>query len=465
MNVQSSAFNPYSSTYNTSLHRPEGTAAPDPEEASKTKSVRGAIVNYTLRELDRANIDSSFTYGAGVSNFTGQLGIGFGTYAHYTGSRRDDWDAISKEKPESFAHVPDKLWEAMMNSYPEGDIMWETCLLDIPKWDFGLHRQPPELRKIEVDDEKMLSYDYLSLLDKKIGSTGITLDNKNLNPETNRKAHERYEKRLVFLHTLRENIAEVLKPPLHTNSDLVSDEMAYERLHNDVGATLLDERFENQTVAYELKFRMKMVDSVMKEKGITEEYKPQLLKSMDEQSHIINEGAREFRNHLLTTNSNLFDHVQATPGTDEAWYTDFLKEQIGRIIDEMGGVDTPEGKWDVPILWELRMAKEAQAAAQAGIDAMNNEASTYEEEIRSQMLTTIMESRGVFEEEEKSKLLETLNNDETLNKSRTDFTDYLVEKRMKAFDKSIVMKDDISETWYKEFLNDRIGKVIENMRS
>jgi hypothetical protein len=281
--------------------------------------------------------------------------------AGYTaGSVRDDWDGYSKEKPESFSHVPDKLWDAFVDSYEDGDMIWHACLLDIPKWDIGLHRQPPELRRVEVDEEKMLSYDYLSVIDKKIEGARVVFDSGEVSIEANIKAVDRYEKELKFLHTLRDNVASVLQPPLHSNSDKESDYQAYLHLYMDVGEELLDERYENQVVGYELKLRMKKVDEMMQKKGISEEYKPQLLAKMDRNEHILNEGAEQFRNNLLRSGSNLYDHIDISPEVSEKWYTDFMEVQIGKLIDEMGKANTPTGEWEVPILWELRMAKEAR---------------------------------------------------------------------------------------------------------
>jgi len=45
----------------------------------------------------------------------------------------------------------------------------------------------------------------------------------------------------------------------------------------------------------------------------------------------------------------------------ERWYTDFLIERIGAIIDEMGTPGTPEGKWQDPARWEMQKIREERA--------------------------------------------------------------------------------------------------------
>lgn len=273
-------------------------------------------------------------------------------------SKRNDWDAVSKEKPESYSFVPDTLWNAFVGTFDEGEEMSYVELFDMPKWEVGFDRRPPVLNKFEVDDEKMLSYDYLSVLDQTIQNASLPLPNGNFE-ENLPKAIENHKNRLEMLHKLRENIAGVLNHPLHSNSDTKSDMEALRQINYFAGnEQKLEELFIGHTAVYEQTLLMNVVEKTMETHNIPSEYKPQLLEKLEETPETLNEASDQFKNHLLKSNSNLYGDLDVAPEMSEEWYTTFMAEHIAKVIDEMGPIGSPDSEWQLPILWEFNKYKE-----------------------------------------------------------------------------------------------------------
>lgn len=271
---------------------------------------------------------------------------------------RNDWDGISQEKPESFSHVPDKLWNAMVESYDEGEAMGYASLFDMPKWEVGFDRQPPVLNKFDVDDEKMLSYDYISVIDEIISHSGMVVPEK-ITDESIKEAMERSREQVALLTRLKENISSVLEPPLYSNSDMKSDFNAFNTIYSDMGDGMLEERFIAYTAKYESVMRWNAVETAAEGNNIPEDHRPQLREAVDGDPEI-DTASKAFTDYLLKTNSNLYDDVEVSPEISEEWYTKFLAEHIAKVLDEMGPIGSAGSKWKVPILWEIEKDKAAQ---------------------------------------------------------------------------------------------------------
>lgn len=286
-----------------------------------------------------------------------------GEWSHFgapSANARTDWDGYSKEKPDSFSHVPDKLWEAMVNSYGEGERIDFATLFDVPKWEVDFSKEPPVLNKFEVDDEKMLSYDYLSVIDYQIRISGYSIQ-ENATESQLIEAVETYKDYLKQLHTLRENIAGVLNYPLQHNVDVNTDIRAFNSIYIDGGDQDLKNTFITYTNAYEKKLNWKVVSDTIKDHGmLNEEYFPQLKAALDKNSEATDGERAEFTNYLLKTNSNLFDDLEVSSEISQEWYMNFLADHVSKVIQSMGAVGSPEGKWEVPILWEIQQQKKAQ---------------------------------------------------------------------------------------------------------
>jgi hypothetical protein len=258
------------------------------------------------------------------------------------------WNAKNTEKPETLSHVPDKLWNAFIDtegvSNLDAPTSFSTMFL-LPKWDIHLTETPPSLNKVEPTEERMLTYDYLSIIDKDIERKirdGITPDDKES---------------LDLLYRLRENIAGVLDYPLTENSEDVSNyrfHIAFSQSENS-----LTNIYVAKTIEYQLNLLDKATDQSMVDHNIPEEYKPQLTERLNQDEELLSAG-KEFLGNLLNANSNI-DVTEITPNISDEWYTTFLAEHIGKVLDEMGTPGTPDGEWEIPVLWKIKQQKAAQA--------------------------------------------------------------------------------------------------------
>jgi len=288
----------------------EVEAIPETAQVFESIPTQGAAY-YRIQDIGNDN-PSGQAYCVSSDGFLAVAGSKSGPHSH-----RGEWDAVSKEKPEYYAHVPDVLWEAFASSFAEGEEMIFDELLDLPKWEVGFHKSPPQLHYTEVDDADMLSFDYLSYLDVAIEYTPVLLglNNRDFTQEDVQAAAERGIAKREQLATIRDNLAQVLTPPLTGHADMLTTDMTMLRIESASGDRMLEERFIAETLKYEIRMRKETVETVAREKGVDEELMPQLLSAIDAQSETMETERRDFLNYLLKSGSNLYDHLEVPADT------------------------------------------------------------------------------------------------------------------------------------------------------
>lgn len=99
----------------------------------------------------------------------------------------------------------------------------------------------------------------------------------------------------------------------------------------------------------------KTLTDKLKEKGISEEYLPQIQKEAGRAMHEF--AKTDFLDYLLGINSNIYGdwgpqtELQKQFSTD--WFENYVFDYYTNIIDAMGDIDDPKSKWMDPKLFDL----------------------------------------------------------------------------------------------------------------
>ncbi len=280
----------------------------------------------------------------------------------------------SEPKEVNYDFVPDKLWDAFADTAgSEDQKRWIVNLFNLPKWKTGFDNSPPTLEKVEIDDEKMMSYDYISIINDNLKriKADVQESTKNINIGYEVQQSTIYKKRdeenIVYLNSLKENLGKVLDYPLYTNNS--KDDRSYYLDSMFDYDTKVQHVFENKTRQYAISQLNNEKAEAMKRAGIPLEYMPQLNKVA---SHsIYNDIVPEYTTYLMAQNSNTSGEWD--PQTDmqkqmsEGWFKNYVADYYDELIASMGKPGEPNSKWMDPELYDILRRSEIAGQHSNGI--------------------------------------------------------------------------------------------------
>ncbi|MCV6609006.1 MAG: hypothetical protein OIF32_12405 [Campylobacterales bacterium] len=274
----------------------------------------------------------------------------------YKNSSIENKEIVFKNLKANYDFVPDKLWEAFANTSGNGmDPFMFSQIFDMPKWKTGFEEKPPTLEKIDITPEKMMSYDYITIIDKNIENTKKSYQNHI----------ERQEERIIYLNNLKDNLKKVLDYPLSPDESGIYSILIISNDYDDY----VQKIYESKTYSYAIDQHKNEVSEALKRAGLSDEYLPQLAKVSNR--HLFDDIIPQYRDFLMAQNSNTSEwnpQTEEQKQISENWYKNYVANYYDRLIESMGKLDDPNSKWMDPKLFDILRRSEIAKRYENGIN-------------------------------------------------------------------------------------------------
>ena len=248
---------------------------------------------------------------------------------------RDKYEAYRvSEKPPGYAHVPDALWDAFIASDHMEDVARRyMSLLDLPLWDSTVVTgTPPTLFPVEATEERMMNYDYASVVEKmleKAQAPGKWHDSLMTRQET-----------IELLRSLLKNLDEVIPEPKYGNTE-EGYALATRYMGNGIMHSNLPRYFISSTQAYVERSIQDEVNAALAKQLIPNSYMPTLLREVRSDGEFMANVA-SYTRFLIGTNSSTGETWKPENSREEritvAWFENYLKQKVNTTMLSMGNL-------------------------------------------------------------------------------------------------------------------------------